>query len=55
MNTKSDSKAYKFWNELSPDERVEFLSKNGFWDGFSHYLYDYLPVDLQDLIALKTA
>jgi len=55
MNTETDSKAYKFWSELSSDERVEFLSENRFWDGFSHYLYDYLPDDLQALIVLKTA
>ena len=55
MYEKSDSKPNKFWNDLSTEDRVEFLSQNEFWDGFRHYLYDYLPSDLRDLIAVKTA
>lgn len=55
MYEKSDSKASKFWNELSIDERVEYLSQNEFWDGFRYYLYDYLPVALRDLITLKSS
>lgn len=55
MYTETDSKAYKFWTELSPEGRVEFLSKNRFWDGFKHYLYDYLPDIIQAKIRLKTS
>jgi len=55
MKTESDDKAYKFWTELSPEDRLEFLSKNHFWDGFSYYLYDYLPDNIQAEICLKTA
>lgn len=50
-----ENKAHKFWIDLSVDEKVKFLSENNFWGGFSHYLYDYLPDDLKNLILLKIA
>ena len=53
MNT--ELKAYNFWNGLSTNERFEFLAENCFWDGFSNYLYEYLPEDLKKIIRLKTA
>ena len=55
MNHGLTDNGYKFWTELSHDERVEFLSENCFWTGFSHYLYEYLPEDLRAVILLKTA
>jgi len=55
MYSEENFKANKFWTELSPDGRVEFLSENHFWDGFSHYLYDYLPDNIKAEICLKSA
>lgn len=55
MDMDTEVKAYKFWNELKPDERVKFLTENHFWEGFSYYLYDYLSEDLKDIIRLKMA
>ena len=55
MNTEVDIKARMFWTNLSVDERLELLSENHFWDGFSHYLYEYLPEDLKAEIRLKSA
>jgi len=55
MYSEADYNAYKFWNELSVEGRIKFLSENHFWDGLSHYLYDYLPEDIKDAICLKTA
>jgi hypothetical protein len=45
--------AEKYWNDLAVDERVKLLQENSFWDGFSHYLYDYLPDTLKTVILLK--
>jgi len=43
----------KFWNELPQDDRHKLLSENHFWDGLSHYLFEFLPDDLKSIIRLK--
>ena len=48
-----DQRAEKYWIELSTDERVKLLQENTFWEGFSHYLYDYLPDTLKTVLLLK--
>jgi len=54
MNTEIDFNPHEYWNKLSIEERLKFLSENYFWDGFSHYLYEYLPKDVQEKILLKS-
>jgi len=48
-----ENKAKTFWENLSPDNKLEILSENDFWDGFSHYKYEYLPEDLKEFIRCK--
>jgi hypothetical protein len=48
-----DIKAYKFWTELSVEDRIKILSENQFWDGFSVYKYEYIPEDLQAILRRK--
>ena len=55
VNTEVNIKANKFWTELSQGDRVKLLSENNFWNGLSHYLYQYLPNDLKTIIWLKIA
>jgi hypothetical protein len=45
--------AEEFWNKLSTEDRLKLLQENTFWDGFSHYLYHYLPDTLKTVISLK--
>jgi hypothetical protein len=54
-NIEIDIKAESFWRNLTPELRVKYLSHFQFWDGFSHYLYEYLPEDLQEKLRLKIA
>ena len=53
MNTNTDFKAKKLWDELSGEQRIELLHIFQFWDGFSTYLYEYLPETLQQAIMDK--
>ena len=46
-------KAEKLWKELDNETRVKFLSYFQFWDGFSTYLYEYLPEPIQELLRHK--
>jgi len=48
MNTRIDFNPCEFWNKLSINERLKFLLENNFWDGFSSYLYEYLPEEVKD-------
>jgi hypothetical protein len=50
MNTDTDFKAKKLWEELSAEQRIELLRNFQFWDGFSTYLYEYLPETLQEAL-----
>jgi len=52
-NLELDIKASNLWNDLSHDNRLELLSNYQFWDGFSNYLYDYIPEDLKAVLRLK--
>ena len=45
----------KYWNALTKEERNEILKKNGFWDGLKHYLFEFIPNDLKDVIAAEIA
>ena len=49
----TDIKAKQLWNDLTPDIKVKFVTYFQFWDGFSHYLYEYLPEDLKDRLRHK--
>jgi hypothetical protein len=49
----TDYKAKKLWDGMSPEIRVKFVTYFQFWDGFSNYLYEYLPEDLKDRLRLK--
>jgi hypothetical protein len=49
----TDIKAKKLWEGMSPENKVKFLSYIQFWDGFSHYLYEYLPEGITDKLRLK--
>jgi hypothetical protein len=51
----TDFKAKELWEKMSPELRVKYLSYFQFWDGFSHYLYEYLPEDVRDRLRLKIA
>lgn len=53
MNTEMHFRTKLYWNNLSKDDRLELLQKYNFWDGFSDYLYDYIPEDLKEVISLK--
>jgi len=55
MDTTIDFKIYRIWIKLSINKRLKFLSENHFWDGFSHYLYEYLPEDVKEKLSFKTA
>ena len=50
LNFETDSKTEIFWNKLSHDERIKLLKKYEFWDGFSRYLWQYLPDYLREAI-----
>lgn len=43
----------QYWTNLSIEDRLKILSENEFWDGFSHYKYEYLPEDLKNILWLK--
>lgn len=49
----TDIKAKKLWESMSPENKVKFLSYIQFWEGFSHYLYEYLPEGITDKLRLK--
>jgi hypothetical protein len=51
--SETDIKAKKLWDDMSIEIRVKFLLYIQFWEGFSHYLYEYLPEDIQDKLRLK--
>jgi len=53
MNTETNFKAKEYWINLSKDKRVKLLLEYKFWEGFSDYLYEYIPEDLKTLIWLK--
>ena len=53
MYTKTDLLAFDYWNKLSSDNKLKILQDNNFWDGFSQYLWDYLPECLKTIIRLK--
>jgi hypothetical protein len=51
----TDIKAKKLWEEMPEEVRVKYLAYFQFWDGLSHYLYEYLPEDVKDRLRLKIA
>jgi hypothetical protein len=53
MYIETDIRAYDYWNNLSKDDRLKLLQEHCFWDGFSQYLWDYLPEPLKLIITLK--
>jgi hypothetical protein len=55
MNTNTDINAKKFWEVLTPEARIELLQKHNLWNGFSQYLWEYLPECLKELIVAKIA
>jgi len=50
---KMNQLAEKYWMDLSVEDKTKILLENDFWIGFSTYIYDYLPIDLQKVILLK--
>lgn len=52
-NLELNIKANKFWNELSQDDKLKLVLEYRFWEGFSNYLYDYIPEDLKAVLRLK--
>ena len=46
-------KAEKLWTELDNPTRVKLLSYFQFWDGFSNYLYEYLPEPFRETLRHK--
>jgi hypothetical protein len=43
----------QYWTNLSIEDKLKILSENQFWDGFSHYKYEYLPEDLKLILKQK--
>ena len=48
-----DQFAEDYWMKLNIEDRLKLLREYFFWDGFCHYLYDYLPDTLKSVILLK--
>jgi len=44
----------EYWVSLSYENKINFLLENHFWDGFSNYLYQYLPEDIKYCLMVKT-
>ena len=55
MDTETYLKGERYWENLSPDDRLEILQKYDFWSGFNTYRWEYLPQDLQEKIVRKIA
>lgn len=53
MKTEAYFIAKDYWNNLSGDDRTKLLLEYNFWQGFSTYLWEYIPEDLQTVIMLK--
>lgn len=53
INDELNIKVKTFWDNLSIDDRIKILSNYQFWDGFSHYKYEYIPEDLKTILMLK--
>jgi len=53
MTPETDIKAKDLWVRLSPEVRVKLLGYFQFWDGFSNYLYEYLPEDVKGILRHK--
>lgn len=53
INGDINIKIKQFWDDLSIDERTKILLNNQFWDGFSHYKYEYIPEDLKMILMFK--
>ena len=49
----TDIKAKQLWEDMPVDIKLKFVTYFQFWDGFSHYLYEYLPEDLKDRLRHK--
>jgi hypothetical protein len=48
-----DQQAENYWVKLSAEDRLKLLLEYDFWQGFSTYLWDYIPEDLRTIIRLK--
>ena len=53
MNIEAYYKAKDYWNNLSTDDRSKILSEYNFWQGFSTYLWEFIPEDLKTIVVLK--
>jgi hypothetical protein len=53
IDMENDIDAENYWNNLSPVDKMNLLTENQFWDGFSVYMYDYIPEDLKEIIRCK--
>lgn len=40
----------KYWSLLSEKEKLSLLQKCKFWDGLSHYKYNYIPEEVKEVI-----
>jgi hypothetical protein len=45
----------KYWIDLSLENRLRLLEELDYWEGFAHYLWEYLPEQLQALIEEKAS
>jgi len=43
----------EYWANLSLEEREKILKEGEFFQGFSHYLWEYLPESFQKYIENK--
>jgi hypothetical protein len=53
MKTEAYFIAKDYWNNLLPNDRTKLLLEYNFWSGFSTYLWEYIPEDLQIVVMLK--
>jgi hypothetical protein len=52
-NPELDIKAEELWDKIPHVEKLNLLSENRFWEGFSVYHWGYIPEDLKDIIRRK--
>ena len=54
MDIKREIKLRKYWDEqITPNEKMNLISKNHFWDGLATYSFKYIPEDLKNVLWLK--
>jgi hypothetical protein len=53
ISPENDIDVENYWNNLSPVDKMNLLTENRFWEGFSVYRYAYIPEDLKVIIRRK--